>query len=364
MSQHFAIISSILFSVSNLLAQHIFTAEGNGVFMSPASTNLDIISSLDNSNSLLRMGDNNSIKSSFGFNGNTDLFVLSMAGTLGSNDLTITPNGKLGVNGPPDTSRMLITHNSTSGVIGSAHLLLSQNSMADPARFIFENVGSSKQWLIKATAKSGSAKFKLAFTDGIDSDILTFDGDQFYTGIHQTNPEGYLHIKQEFPSIDAIAMVNDNTPDKWSMRIGDEDILFYFNDGIRGGFDVSTGNYNNFPPPPPLTSGTPLAEDHQILEKVNQIKALVIGDPSFDRNTLILDPNDLLNIDPSLVSYAEESPILGVNYSRISLLVIRAIQSRQDQISEQNNRISRLAIRHQQNLHRLRALEEKVATLH
>jgi len=52
--------------------------------------------------------------------------------------------------------------------------------------------------------------------------------------------------------VDILAFVNDNDggSDKWSMRIRDEDILIYYNSDIRGGFDVSTGNYNNFPPSP------------------------------------------------------------------------------------------------------------------
>lgn len=345
-------------------AQYQFHVEGNGIFTSPASTNVDVIDTADNSNSLIRWGDNNLLKFSFGFNGNEDLFKVAIGDALSSNDFSLSPYGKLGFNAGPDTNRVLIAHNSTSGVSGSAHVDLSQNSMNGFARLRFENLGESNSFVLAGQAKEGNSKFKISYNEPFDTtELMTLDGDLFHVGIHQSNPEGYLHIKQQFAGIDALAIINDDATggDKWSMRIGDEDILIYFNNDIRGGFDVSTGNYNNFPPPPPASSGKLEMSDDDILEKLNKVCSNVILDPTTNRHALILDPLKLQAIESSLTTFSEDGTQLGINYSNLTLFVIRVIQQKQKQIIANERQISSLKRQYETNLSRLERLERQLA---
>ena len=54
------------------IGQNRFRVEGAGIFRSSASTNVDVLSEDDNTNSLVRFGDNSTNKVSFGYNGNND----------------------------------------------------------------------------------------------------------------------------------------------------------------------------------------------------------------------------------------------------------------------------------------------------
>lgn len=61
--------------------QFRLSIQGNGLFSSAASTNVDLKNTDDNTNALLRFGDSNLSKASIGWNGNDDAFKISMATT-------------------------------------------------------------------------------------------------------------------------------------------------------------------------------------------------------------------------------------------------------------------------------------------
>lgn len=352
----------VLLSSSLLLAQTPLLIEGNGLFRGTNSTNLDIITSDDNTNSLMRFGDNSFSKVSFGYNGNNDYFNISTANTLVATDLTMALNGRIGINTAPGDHRMLINHNSTSGLSGSAHLTLQENNVGDYARLRFNSFGEDGYWAIRAASISNFYQMDFYYTDGInDAVLLSLDGDEEFVGIHQTAPEAYLHIKQQFAGVDALAFVNDNNANKWSMRIGDEDILIYFNGGIRGGFDVSTGNYNNFPPSPALSTSTKMKE--AVLEKVMQLQPKLSSLEKGASPMLGFNPAEVGKVNPDWVVQSEDGKQLGLDYLQMAVLAIKTIQEQQEVIQQQERRIAELKMRRVDRQAKLLEIEQQLIQL-
>lgn len=341
--------------------------EGNGLFSSAATTNLDIQNTNDNTNALIRFGDNDLLKASFGFNGNEDVFKISMGNTLDRDDWTISESGLIGINNLPTGHRFFIQHNSTSGLSGSSHLTLEEGATSDFARLRFENVGETDYWTIDARATEGSAQMNFIYDTGTPTTIMALDGEAFRVGIHQEAPQAYLHIKQQSAGVDALAIENDNATggDKWSFRVGSEDILIYFNGDIRGGFDVSTGNYNNFPPSPAggstaqLRTGTP----EPVLDKVLQLKPLLSAEKKNSETALSFHPAELEQTNPGWVIRSEDGRQAGVDYHQFSVLAIKAIQEQQSLMETQEKKIAVLKARKAALLDRLAAVEAQMEQL-
>lgn len=324
-------------------AQNPFRIEGTGLFNSPSGTSIDLLNTDDNTNALLRFGDNNVSKTSLGFNGNDDVFKFSTATTLGANDLTMTLTGLMGINTLPGAHRMLINQNSTSGLAGATQLYLQENNVNDFARLRFSNLGDDGAWLISGNAVGGSSRMHFYYSDGLNAaDLMSLDGDNFRVGIHQINPEGYLHIKQQFAGVDALAFVNDNATggDKWSFRIGDEDILIYFNNDIRGGFDVSTGNYNNFPPAPALAGQTKMKDD--VLGQLMQLRPRTISQEKSNARLTGFNPAEVNEINPDWLVRSEDGKQDGIDYLQFAILALKAIQEQQELIKGQQEKIAGL----------------------
>jgi len=228
-------------------AQTPFQVEGNGLFTSPASTNVDIKNTDDNTNALVRFGDDNTSKSSVGFNGNDDVFKISMGSTLGRNDFTISEDGRIGVNSLPESHRLFILHNSTSGTLGSAHLTLQESGPTGFARLRFENAGLDAMWTIAGRTEDDEANLNFFYNNGTDfANVLSLDGDDFRVGILETEPEAYLHIKQNEIGVPALILENDNTTggEKWAFVVAESDLELYFEGVLKGSFSSATGAYS------------------------------------------------------------------------------------------------------------------------
>lgn len=341
------------------LGQTPFNVQGNGIFRSTSGTNVDILSEDDNTNSLMRFGDNGTSKVSIGYNGNNDYFVISTAATLGAQDLTLDLTGHIGVNTAPGSHRMLIQGNSTSGIAGSAHLTLQENNTGDYTRMRFSNLGDEAYWEIRTAGVSGLYQMDMYYTDGLnEATFLSIDGDEEFVGVHKTSPEGYLHLKQQFAGVDALAIENDNATggDKWSMRIGDEDILIYFNNDIRGGFDVSTGNYNNFPPSPALANPSKLKG--RVLDDIMKLQAVTVSAEKSAQAITGLNPYAVEKVNADWVVRREGQSELGIDYLEFSVLVIKAIQEQEEVIARQGRRIEELKARKVERSERLAHLEQ------
>jgi len=346
---------------SYVLGQTLFEVEGNGLFTSPSSTMLDVKSIDDNANSLLRFGDLGVAKSALGFNGNEDHFKISMGSTLGRDDLTISQGGRLAIHSLSSDHRFLVRHNSTSGIEGSAQLCMSSSTEAGMSRLRFNNAMDDKYFEMEARAKEGSALLNMHFDDGSqDEDILSLDGDLFRVGILQTAPEGYLHIRQLSAGVDALAFENDATSgsDKWSMRVGDEDILIYYNGGIRGGFDATTGNYNNFPP---MSS----ALRDNIAESSGALNLLLSIEPEFRAGVstdqgVLNDQTDLRGVDEQLVFVYNEGEAMDVSGESIRIILASALEERTEIIDRQLVQINRLREKQKELMARIERAEAQL----
>ncbi|WP_131458146.1 hypothetical protein [Jiulongibacter sediminis] len=238
-----------LFVMSHLSAQNYLEIVGDSKITNESMALLSILSTGTDENSRIETGSDLTYKAGIAYNGVNDVVILR--GKLGEGGLMMNQNGKIGINEVPGDARLFIKQNSTSGYSGFSQLHLEEAFAGGESFIKMKNEGSSDAWGITANAGVVTGKFKLTKFDATQSvDLITLDGDTFRAGIHNTSPEAYLHLKQQFAGIDAMAFEEPASQgsDKWSFRIGDNDILIYFNGGIRGGFDSATGNYNNFPP--------------------------------------------------------------------------------------------------------------------
>jgi hypothetical protein len=269
--------------------------------------------------------------------------------------------GKIGINTLPSDHRMLILHNSTSGTTGSAQLALRSSSAGDFSRLQFENEGDQSHFILSGRATNGQALLNIYHSDAFsNANIMSFDGDNFRVGVHTETPEAYLHLRQEFAGVDVLAFQNSASTDKWSMRVGDEDILIYYNGGIRGGFDVSTGNYNNFPPAPPPSAERKSPTD--VLDQVMQLNPIAIKTSSA-QSTVLLDPRSVEKINSSLVAHSRDQKNIGLDYNQLVLLSIEAIQQRQEILNKNTERIEKLKHNHELTAQRLADLEKNIAML-
>lgn len=354
------IILIILFSqTGKTWGQNLFMVEGNGLFTSPSSTNVDIKNIDDNTNALVRFGDNNTIKASAGFNGNDDVFKISMGQNLGPDDFTISENGKIGINTLPTSHRFTILHNSNGD--SSSHLTLRENGSGDFARLRFENQGLDDLWTIAGRATQGSALLNFFYNNGTDfANILSLDGDLSRVGIHSTSPEAYLHIKQKAPGINAIVLENDDQTggEKWGMQIGNTNLDFLFEGVIRGSFSSATGAYTAFPPPS-IQSGRPVTE--KVLDQVLQIRPVAVTTARNKSSDIMIDPAQLENINPSWVVHSENGLHTGINYQDLIILSILSLQEQQEFIVQQQDEIKAWQ-KHEELLNlRLKKLEDHLA---
>lgn len=337
--------------------------EGNGLFISPASTNVDIKNIDDNTNALIRFGDNNIIKASAGFNGNDDAFKISMGTTLGREDFTISESGLIGVNTLPSNHRLLIRHNSVAGT--SAHLTLRENNTSDFARLRFDNDGDDV-WTLAARATDGSAILNVFHNNGTNfANIMSFDGDLHRVGIHNTSPEAYLHIRQASNSVPALILQNDDLTgaEKWQILVnGDSDLEFQFEGEKRGTFSSTTGAYTAFPPSSSAKVVKSLA-DEKILDHILKLKPVYYENPHSSHPSLGLDPLQVERINPDWIVKSEDGNKKGINYNNFLILSLRALQEQQQIIDNQEREIEEWADRDKKMDARILEAEIRLAEL-
>jgi hypothetical protein len=346
-------------------AQNRLSVEGNGRFFSASSTNVDILNTDDNTNALIRFGDNNVLQTSLGFNGNQDAFILSMGNTLGRDDLTMDATGRIGINSYPTDHRFFIKHNSTAGPDGSSHLTLEELGSGDYNRLRFQNENENGLWTLAARATDGDALMNIFYNDGSNfANLMSFDGDLFRVGIHQTAPQAYLHIKQQTGGVDVLAFENDDQSggETWSFRVGTNDILLYFEGDIRGGFNSDDGAYNNFPPMGNFTDAE-VAFQEGVLTDIMKLRPLQTSKLRSSANTIQLNPREVERINPTWVVYSEDGEHVGINYQQITLLAIKSIQEQQALMEDQRSEIEHLRAERIASDERMLALEQTVDRL-
>lgn len=355
------LLITILFTpiyLTKINAQQL-EVNGNGTFTAPLEIYLDVKNSDDNTNSLMRFGDNNTIKSALGFNGNDDALKISLGTTLGPDDLTMSQTGLIGVNTLPSVHKMFILHNSTSGTGGSEHLALKENNDGDFARMRFDNQGDDNFFSIEANAVEGAAKMNFNYNDGSSTDIMTLDGEQFHVGIHQSSPEAYLHIAQPYGGLDQIVFENDAAGggDRVDWRVGMDDILIYFDQDLLAAFDALDGSLNAFGPPPPVNSIDDYSAE-EVLEQINKLKPILLQTDQAS-STLILNPDEVEQINPDWIVYSEDKSRKGVNYQLLTTLALQSVLEQQNDIDQNQEKLNQLKTRKSELKNRLAQLESE-----
>lgn len=355
----------MLLSINITFAQYLHRVQGNGLFKSASSTNVDIQNSTDNTNALIRFGDNTTSKVSLGFNGNDDVFKISTASTLGVNDFTMDLNGYIGINSLPSAHRFLINHNSTSGVDGSAHLVLQENNTGDFARLRFNNLGQTGMWTVAARATDGDAKMNFFYNDGTNfGNVLSLDGDLFRVGINNTAPEAYLHIKQQDAGVNALVLENDDQTggEKWGMQVGmtagSTNLDFLFEGVLRGTFSSATGAYTAVPPPSAFDGQEELDQD--VLKQVLQLNPVHIGNKKSKERQIGLNPVEVEKVNPNWVVRSEDGEHVGLNYQQFVVLAIKSVQEQQAVIDAQEEELALLEAEEAAFEERLARLEAKL----
>jgi len=360
MTERFFLTAILIFSLGiKPFLQTNLEVEGDAVIRDADAAKLDILNTSNNTKSFIRFGDNNTLKSSIGFSGLNDAFTISMSDDLDLPDFTVFGDGKIGINSAPTAHRLFIKHNSTSGVSGSAHLTLEETGSSDYARLRFGNQGQDDLWVIAARATDGSSLMNFFYNDGSNfANIMSLDGDLFRVGIHETSPEAFLHIKQNTAGVDALKFENDDQTggEIWGWRIGDNDILLYFEGALRGSFNSDDGVYTNFPPPVP-----PVNKMHtKVLPNLLNLRPVQYSKSYDSEISIVLDPMQVNEVNSDWVTRSEDKKHLGLNYNQFTVLNIKAIQEQQEVILQQAERIKSLEFKNELLERRLQALEDKI----
>ncbi len=355
----------LVFSASVVSAQ-MLEVVGNGIFESNQATRVTIKSTATTTNALVRFGNEGISKVSLGYEGTDEIFKIASGTDLSINSLTMglsTFSNRFSINDLPSTHRLRIKHNSTSGTTGSSHLELLETGSSDFARLRFGNEGENGLWTIAARSTDGSSLLNLFYNDGVNfANVMSLDGDLFRVGIHQTAPDAFLHIKQQTAGVDALKFENDDATggEIWGWRVGDNDILIYFEGGLRGSFNSDDGVYTNFPPPPPPSIARSFT-DNKVLEHVMEIKPLAYRSKSKGKWNHRLDPYQIVEVNPEWVVESEDGEKLGVSHEQFLAISIQAIREQQDLIDAQFETIE-LLIKNQNKIQeRLSSIEKQLS---
>lgn len=357
------LILSLFLTLSNVsFSQILFDFEGNGNIAHDDTTRLTV-KSLNSNNSLIRFGSDDVSKFSLGYNSTKDIMQLCAGTSLTSDAFTMgigSFTNRFALNSIPSTHRFLIRHNSTSGTTGSAHLTIQETVGTDFGRLRFENENQDGQWVVAARSTNGESLLNFFYNDGLNfANVLSMDGDLFRVGIHQTEPEAYLHIKQQTAGVDVLKFENDDQTggEIWGWRVGDNDILIYFEGGIRGSFNSDDGVYTNFPPPPPAESHVYKSKEKELMKQFRQIESKVYRNKS-GRQNHVLDPYQIQKVNNDWVVYSEDNANLGINHEQMIALSIEAIKEQQNIIEDQAERINKMEKLQEEMISRLLRLEQ------
>ena len=281
---------------------------------------------------------------------------ISFGGVGISNTMHFTNNGDLGLGiaASAVTAKAKIGHNST---LENAHLELFETNSNGFARLKFRsnyNLGNLLQnqkrtFVIQANpANTNDPKLHIAFddddTDNAIENIFTVQGEDMQVGINKTAPEGYLHIKQKISGIEGIVLENEdnNGSDKWSLEVGENDLILSYNGVTVGIFDDANGNYNTFSDRRLKNSIASLSNG--VIEKVmmlNPVTYYFNHDKVKDKRTYGFIAQEVQKVNEDWV-VAREDDFLGISYVEFVPILTKAIQEQQEVINEKDEQIHAL----------------------
>ena len=149
-------------------------------------------------------------------------------------------------------------------------------------------------------------------------------------GMNQTAPNARFHIKQNNASIHAIRIENNSNTTSWSWQVSSttSNLLLYVGTTLIGLYETN-GTYLNFSDRRLKEEITPLKNGTlSSLLQLNPCSYYYKKDKQSKHKTIGFIAQELQEQFPTLVSENDnpDSDILGVNYSGISVVAVKAIQ--------------------------------------
>ena len=178
---------------------------------------------------------------------------------------------------------------------------------------------------------------------------MVFDANNGRFGLGTSSPATSIHFLHSSggPSLgDGFTIENEGANNnRWNMYVqnGSGELWLYKNELYRGRFDDISGAYTS-------TSDRRLKKDFEPLKDVLPgVLELPIYKYRYkqEKNTapqqVGLVAQDLLKDFSSLVDYNEEEDVYTLDYARVSVIAIKAIQEQQKQIEELKTKIELLS---------------------
>ena len=208
------------------------------------------------------------------------------------------------------------------------------NNHGDGNIFIGNNSGSLP------TAVSNQLRIANQNTN-VQEPLIFGEFDNSKVGINDVTPSASLHIKQIGGGEEGLAIENDGDTDVWAFEIGGNDFNLSYNGVAKGYFEETDGSYN-------------LASDRRLK---NSIKSIPDGTLTkliqLDPKTYFYNDDELRTelsygfiaqevqkVFPGVVGkFDDGSDYLSLNYTKLGVVAIKAIQEQQEIIDSMQNQL-------------------------
>ena len=287
-----------------------------------------------------------------------DSYALRLDNDLDSSDVIISSeqNISLATNGfvrmiTDETGNTIFGGSSTEGKVGiwadsglNSPTLELREIADDYARIYFRSQPDADDKYFMINANPGTAddpELNIYYRKNLvlGYNLISVDGDDRLVGIHKSNPEAHLHVKQRTAGEEALALENDTDGDKWSFEVASDDLLLYFNGTLVGTFDNATGSYS--------PSDRRLKNSIQSIPDGTLNRILKLKPSSYyynhitnpERRELGFVAQEVESIFPEIVVNAEDSDFLVLKYHDFIPLLTKAIQEQHVLIRNLENRI-------------------------
>lgn len=180
-------------------------------------------------------------------------------------------------------------------------------------------------------------------------------------GMNNTNPSARFHIKQNTTNLPALRIENDTDTDDWAWEVDLTVLNLSFN-GTNEGFYNTNGSYQLYSDRRLKSDITPI--DESVLSSVLKLKPCSYyfkKDLNSEHKTIGFIAQEMREQFPKLVAENddEDSDILGIKYSLISVYAVKAVQEQNKEIKELNSNVQSLNI----NEKELKGLSSELANI-
>ncbi len=313
-------------------------------------------------------GDLGSIKAVTNQNGSAHPDRISMISPGSTNFMSLTASNTrfadqeiaycINCSGEP---RVSIYQNSTST---DQHLRLVEDVANSYARIGFYNSGTSDRWNLGGRATTGFADMVFSYNG---DHTLYLKGEANRVAVNTANPDAHFHIKQLNNGLGALLIENDNNTNTWSWRINDNDMRIYYNGTYKGYWDDADGSYVELSDKRLKHDINKLSDG--VLPKLLNLEATSYNyndNKESDAKSIGFIAQDVQKIFPEIVTQMDDdAEVLGIKYSKLAVLAVKAIQEQQDiinqqaaSIKEKEVELSKVKLQMDAMLERIERLEE------